>query len=194
MNMRTELTMKNNFLTPLVLLTALCAAISLMSCEFGVNPLLFDGPPVGANFTASTPGALYADSTAISLHQFLMGVENNVDSISVINISLQIDSLNNGTLASTTLSGIGSIDGTPLLTLNHVPLSEFASERSIFDPALASTGATSNPAGARYIDNVLKHPESMPASIMIKISGNASRSGLYFKAHLKLYTQVFLKK
>jgi hypothetical protein len=171
-----------------------CMSITLMSCELGVNPLLFDGAPVGATLTARTAGSLYADSTTIALHEILSGIQDNVDSISVINITLQFDSLTNGTLPSTTISGTGAVDGMSLLTLNGIPLSAFAAERSIFDPALATAGVSVNPAAIQHINSVLRNPEALPASMWVGVMGNASRNGLYFQARLKIYTQVFLKK
>ena len=167
--------MKNN--PRIYWIVALAFAVSLMGCELGVNPLLFDGAPVGATFTARTPGAFYADSATIALHQILSGIDENVDSISVINITLQFDSLANGTLPSTTLSGSGYVDGMTLLTLSSVPLSAFGSERSVFDPTLPSSYVSCNPAATQHINNILKHPESLPSTMWVGVMGNASQNG-----------------
>ncbi|GEM_PF-1055255 len=168
-----------------------------IGCELGVNPLLFDGSPVSARFAASTADSSYADSTTIALHDVLSGIDKHVDSITVFNVTLLIDSLRNGTLASTTVTGSGSIDGTTLLTLSNVPLSTFSSERSIFDPSLKSLpGGASfsfDPAGVSYLNGLLKHPDSLPASVKVKVGGTASQSGLYFDVTIKLYTQIFAK-
>ena len=174
------------------------AAAFWTGCGVGVNPLLFDGSPVSAQFTASTVGNSYADSTTIALHDVLLGIDKQVDSITVFNVTLLIDSLRNGTLASTTVTGSGSIDGIILLTLTNVPLSTFSSERSIFDPSLGSLpGGASfsfNPAGVAYLNGLLKHPDALPASVKVRVGGTASQSGLYFDVTLKLYTQIFAKQ
>lgn len=169
-----------------------CLLLLFTSCtELAVNPLLFDGTPVSGDFSVSTSGSSYADSATIFLADIMSEIDKSVDSLSVINVTLLIDSIKSPTLGSTTISGTGSIDGINLMTLTNVPLSTFALERSIFDPALLSLGCTFNQAGVTYIDNILKHPESLPTSVIIRFSGSSSSSGLYFQAHLKLYTQVF---
>jgi hypothetical protein len=77
------------------------------------------------------------------------------------------------------------------VTLSGVALSTFSSERSIFDPSLSAAGVTYGSDGISYVNNMLEHPESLPSSTSIAVSGTASQSGLHFKAHIKLYTQVF---
>lgn len=178
-------------------LTFAFPAVLWMGCEFGVNPLLFDGSPLRSTFTASTPGNLYADSAAVSLRNALSGVNKQVDSITVYNITLLIDNLKNGTQSSATLTGLGGIDGDTLVMLTNVPLSTFAVERSIFDPALRSLpsgGACSAyAAGVSYLNGLLKYPDALPTSVKLKVGGISSQNGLYCDVTLTLYTQVFVK-
>jgi hypothetical protein len=172
-------------------LCALCAPLLFVSCELATNPLLFDGSPLSANFRANTNGTFFADSMSLDLSSVISGINIDIDSVSVINISLLIDSLNGGTLGSTTITGAASFDGDTLVTLTNVPLSTFSSERSIFDPALISAGVRYGAAGVSHINNLLKHPESLPSSITVGVIGRASQSGLHFSTHIKFYTQVF---
>ncbi len=178
---------------PIVLLAGVCAATFLMSCELGVNPLVFDGSPVRADIAVITTGALYDYSTTIYPRDIVSGIDRSVDSITVINITLSVDHLSKATSASTTISGSGSLDGNQLLSLTNVPLSTFLSERSIFDPAVSSAGLSYNSAGVRYLNNMLKDPAALPASVTVNVQGSAGQTGVSFEAHLRLYTQVFLK-
>ena len=171
-------------------LSAFCAALFISSCELATNPLLFDGSPLSANFTVIVTGNSFSGSNTIHLSDVFSGIDIDIDSVSVINVSILIDSLSNGAVGSTTISGTGSVDGHALLTLSGVALSTFSSERSIFDPTLSGAGVTYGSAGISYINSMLRHPESLPSSTSISVSGTTSQNGR-FKAHIKFYTQVF---
>lgn len=167
------------------------AAISLTGCELGTNPLLFDGSPVTADVVINTTGTSYSGSRTIAPGDVLSSISINVDSVSVINVTLLIDNLGPSTPDSTRISGTGTIDGNTLLTLTNVKLSTFSTEKSIFDPALSAAGVAYGAAGVAYLNNMLKHPNSLPATVTVAVSGTSSQPNLKFTAHVKLYTQVF---
>jgi hypothetical protein len=175
----------------------LAVIVLLGGCEVGVNPFLLDGAPLSTTFTANTTGNIMGDSVSIALRNVLTGVDLQVDSVTVFNITLHIDNFKNGTPPGAMLTGIGGIDGDTLLTLINVPLSTFATERSIFDPSLKNLpgGATCayHEAGVSYLNRLLKHPESLPPSVSLKVGGIANQNGLYFDVTMKLYTQIFVK-
>ena len=164
--------------------------IGIPGCDIGVNPLLFDGTPVGADYRVDVTGTSYSGSTSIPLRDILESIRGEVDSISLINITLLVDSTA-GTATTTALSGFVSVDDYTILTLSDVPISAFSSERSIFDKTI--TGFTFNRAGVDYLVGLLSNPESVPETVNATVSASSSSSPLHFTIHVKLYTQVFTK-
>lgn len=179
----------NKYITTFVLiLIPLSLCLIGMGCELGINPLLFDGSPVTATFRAHTVGNTYSDSKSINLHDVVTNLDKDIDSIKVFNVTLQIDSLTNGTNSSTLTTGSVVIDTDTLFTVRNVALSAFASERSIFDNSL--TGFSYNPAGVNHLISLLQqHP--LPTNVTLTVAGTATNDTLYFRARIKLYTQVF---
>lgn len=114
-------------------------------------------------------------------------VSKSIDSVKIFNLTLQIDSLTNGTTPATTITGIALIDTDTLFTVNNVALSAFSSERSIFDNSL--TGFSYKASGVNRLISVL-HQNPLP-TVTVSVGGVASSSNLHFTTKLKFYTQVF---
>lgn len=174
---------------------AMLAGILIVGCDVGVNPLLFDGSPLSAKFRVDESSkSSFDDSTTINVAEVLSSVDKDIDSIKVFNITLQIDSLTDGTQGTTKLSGTAMIDGHILFTILDpgVELSAFASERSIFDETI-SGGPIFRADGVAHLISRLHslHSSSPPASVTVRVSGSASSSTLHFTVKLKLYTQIY---
>ncbi len=173
-------------LLPLALLVISSALIA--SCDLGVNPLLFDGSPATASFRVDeTLTASYDESAAVDLEDIRTNIDANIDSVKVFNITLQIDS-SAGTNPATTVSGSALIDGNPLLTLSGTAISQFASERSIFDTTITG-GPIYNNSGVQHLINVLSQ-RPLP-TVTLRAFGSASGLPLHFTIRLRLYTQIF---
>jgi len=173
--------MKTSILS-LTLLLLLGAA----GCELSTNPLLFEGPPITAKFRVDLTGTAFGDAATINLQDAVGGI-SDVDSVKVFNITLQIDSLTNGTSPATTISGTATLDGVTLFTITNVALSAFSSERSIFDNSLA--GFSYNAAGVSHLLSVLRQ-RPLP-TVTLAVGGTASAPTLHFTTKIKLYSQVF---
>lgn len=159
-------------------------------CELGINPLLFDGRPITAEYRVDSRIGRLDGSQTINPQELLSGIENSVDSVKIINVTLQIDSITDGTDPATTFSGSGSVDNIVLLTVSGAKLSDFSTERSIFSGSLA--GLTYSAAGVSHIISML-HQSPLPTSALLAVSGTASTSNLHFTLRLKLYTQVYTR-
>ncbi|MBI1805540.1 MAG: hypothetical protein HYR76_00650 [Ignavibacteria bacterium] len=164
--------------------------IFIIGCELGVNPLLFDGSPVSVKFRIDETGTAYAKIDTLHLNGIRASFDKHIDSIKVFNITLLIDSTA-GTDTSTTISGTAVIDGHILLTLTHVRLSTFSSERSIFDTTMASAGFSFNSDGVSYLLDLMSDLENLPSYVVVNISGTAPPGPLHFCIRLKLYTQLY---
>ena len=162
------------------------ASVAVIGCDVGVNPLLFDGSPVSAKYRVDTDGSSYLESKTVDLATVVEDIDKEIDSIKVFNVTLFIDSTE-GTASGTTASGFVALDALTLVSLTDVPLSAFATERSIFDTTI--TGFHYNDAGVAHLISVLKQ-RPLP-SVDVSVSGSTSSSPLHFTLHLKLYTQVF---
>ena len=182
--MKTQRTM----LMAVFLVISLGAGIT--GCDFGVNPFLFDGTPVGADYRIDVTGTSYAGSSSIPLRDLLESIKKDVDSITVVNITLLIDSTA-GTASSLSITGSSSVDSYTILTMTGVPISAFASERSIFDKTIP--GLSFDRTGVDHIVSLLRNPESVPETVVAAVSGFASSSPMHFTLHVKIYTQVFAK-
>lgn len=175
--------MRTKFL--ILVSVALIAALGV-SCDLGINPLLFDGSPVTATYRVDATGNSYDTTITIDLHDILADIDKSIDSIKVFNITLQIDSTA-GTAPGTTVTGEGYIDNLLLLSINGDSISRFATERSIFDTT--STGLSYADAGVAHLVAVLKM-DPLP-TVTLRARGTASTSNLHFTIKLRLYTQVF---
>ncbi|HYQ85954.1 MAG TPA: hypothetical protein VES59_01795 [Bacteroidota bacterium] len=164
-------------------------------CQVGLYPLLFDGAPITATFRADvTTGTAFDDSRTVDLEEIRRGIDKRIDSIKVFNVSLQIDSTA-GTNPSTTLTGAVLINGDTLIRVNGVPISDFATERSIFDSTITGGRVFKNKGVATLIA-LLKQLTQGTGGLTATVHalGNASSSPLHFTIKLKLYTQVFTPK
>jgi hypothetical protein len=190
--------MKGNFMTTTKHLlfgafVVLLTGILIAGCDVGVNPLLLDGSPLSAKFRVEgTTGTSFDRSDTLQIADVLSSIDKSVDSIKVFNITLQIDSLTDGTNDTTKVSGSATVDGNPLFTLSNVPFSAFASERSIFDNTIPGSPIF-NPSGVTHLVNLLHalKSDTPPTSVAIRTFGNVSGSNLHFTIKLKLYTQVY---
>ena len=171
----------------LVLGLLVMIAALFTSCDLGINPLLFDGSPVTAKFRVDKTGSSYDTTVTIDLQSIIADLDKEIDSIKVFNITLQIDSTA-GTTAGTTVTGTASIDGFGLLGVSAAPISQFATERSIFDSTLTG-GPIFVSAGVSHLVGLLG--TSPLPTITLHSLGAASTTNIHFTVKLKLYTQVF---
>jgi hypothetical protein len=166
--------------------------IIMMGCDVGVNPLIFDGSPLAASFVVNTPGTSYAGSNTLNMNDIVSDISKQIDSADVFNITLRVE--NSGTPDGTTISGIGYFNGTVLINLANIPLSTFATEKSIFDKTIP--GFTVNPAGflalRSMVQDVSLHPDSSHTATL-SLNGYANQHPLQFTIHVKIYTQVYTK-
>jgi hypothetical protein len=138
---------------------------------------------------------LFGDSLTVNLGDVLSGIDKEVDSIKLFNITLLIDSTT-GTAPGTKLSGLFLLRNNnqsydTLFVMNNMPLPTFAEEQSVFDPKLTSAGFTYNPTFVNIMHGLLQqNPQPM---IHLALGGIGSSTPLHFNAHLKIYTQVFAK-
>jgi len=178
-----------------ILVTILALPLLGSDCEVGLYPLLFDGTPVTAEFRVDQPLFTTFDaSRTVNLDDIRSGIKKNIDSIKVFNVSLLIDSTA-GTNPSTTVTGAVLINGDTLAGVTGVPISDFATERSIFDTTIAG-GRVFRNAGVATLIALLKQLSqgTGPMTATARAFGNASSSPLHFTIKLKLYTQVFTPK
>jgi hypothetical protein len=175
----------------------MCVALVLiamagLNCDIGINPLLFDGPPVTGTFRVDAAVPAYATIQAVDLRDVFAGLDKEVDSIKVYNVTLQIDSTA-GTNPSTTITGSVLIDGDSLLSVSGASIAEFATERSIFDATLTG-GPIYVQSGVDHLIELLKEYKSSPGDLLVTVvaSGTASTSNLHFTMKLRVYTQLFL--
>ncbi len=171
-----------------------CILLILMAgCEIGTNPVILDGSPVSVNLSVNQLTAFFGDSTSVSLSKVLAGLDNEVDSIRLFNITLVIDSTT-GMAPDTKLSGLfmlrtNNSGSDTLITMNSTDIRSFATERSIFDPKLADSGFTYRSTAILTLHDLLR--QTPQPTVFIAFGGVGSTAPLHFAAHLKLYTQVF---
>ena len=161
-------------------------ALSLLAagCDVGTNPVILDGVPVSASMRIDGFGTIFTASVGVPLQPMMESVDEVVDSVNLYNLTLLFDS--NNTPTGTTLTASITINGNSFIQFNGVKITEFASERSIFDPTLPNTSV--NPAGMAALRNALR--KNPPQDVMIATSGSAS-STPHFTAHVKIYTQLY---
>jgi len=178
----------------LLLVSIVLIAALGISCDVGVNPLLWDGTPVTATFRVDKAGSSYDTTISVNLNHIIADIDEDIDSIKVFNVTLQIDSTA-GTDSSTTFTGSAIIDGDTLLTVTNGSIRQFATERSIFDTTLTG-GPIFNNTGVAYVIALLKEykrpDHTYLRTVTLRSWGQASTSPLHFTIKLRLYTQVFL--
>src|SRR5260221_14497470 len=176
----------------LIFVALMMIAMVGVNCDLGINPLLFDGPPVTGTLRVDAVGSVFATMQTVDLHEVVADIDKEVDSIKVYNITLQIDSTA-GTDPSTAFSGSALVDGDSLLNVVGLPITAFASERSIFDATITG-GPIFVQKGVTHLINLLKdYKEShVLGEITIVAAGSATTPNLHFTIKLRLYTQLFL--
>ncbi len=175
--------------TYLCLLTVFAVGSMLLNagCEIGTNPVVLDGAPITASLRVDVPNNVLYDSLPVNLGDAMSGIDNEVDSIRIYNVTLLIDST--GTSDSGIIARGGfKLNNDTVLTLVDNPLSAFATERSIFDPRLKNLGFTYDPTMILKLQQYLRQK---PQPVVQIAFGILSTSPIHFTAHLKIYTQVF---
>lgn len=167
--------------------SVLIVALVLSSCELGVNPLIFDGAPLSVNIQVNTTDTNFSYSENVNLGQVLVGIDQVVDSISVFNVTLTVKDRVSPP-PNTIFNGYIYINGIKLADVEGLTLGEFATERSLFDSALANN-VTINVAGLNTLKNLLK--QSPLPTIQVSVEGNAVQGPLQFVLEVRLYTQVY---
>jgi hypothetical protein len=160
---------------------------AVAGCDIGVNPLLFDAPPATARFRVDTADSLFGKSAVVNLQGTLDNLDADIDSVKIINITLQIDSAA-GTDTAMTITGSAYVDANRLFSVTNLGLSAFFTEHSIFDSSLAGAPVF-DPLGVAHMFSVLRM-QPVPAMTFVA-SGSASKPGLHFTITLRLYTQVY---
>lgn len=173
------------------LLTIVAGVMVLLTgCEIGTNPVILDGSPVTADLRVDASSNILADSLTVNLGDALAGIDKEVDSIRVFNITLLIDSVD--TMGGSNIISLGGLklENDTVLTLVNTPFSAFATERTIFDPKLKNFGFTYDSTLALTLQQYLRQKPQPVVHIAFGIF-SLPPSQLHFTVHLKLYTQVF---
>jgi hypothetical protein len=178
--------------TKIFLLTmiAFIIAFTIVGCEFGKYPLILD--------SSVTSGAIRVDlnsplpvqvtqTTDVSISELRDVTGESVDSMKFYNLTLFIE--NNTSPSAAGISGTISINGNALVTLTNVTLTEFQTERSIFDKNLTSKGFQYHAAGVMYLLNALK--TQTPDMLTVSVTAGTNASSLHFDLKVKLYGQIF---
>lgn len=173
------------FLTGLIVATLIIAG-----CEFGRYPLIIDSSvesgPIPVNLDSSLPTQVVQSAT-VSIAELREVTGEEVDSMRFYNLTLLIN--NNTSPDGAAITGTMSVNGILLATLTGVPLSEFLTERSIFDKNLITGGFQYHPAGVTYLLGVLK--TQTPDLLVVSVSAGTDASALHFDLNVKLYGQLF---
>ena len=177
--------------TMVVTLIAIAAGIMILlpGCEIGTNPVILDGSPITADLRLDASSNILADSLTVNLADALAGIDKEVDSIHIFNITLLIDSVNTGGSNTIALGGL-KLNNDTVLTLVNTPFSAFSTERSIFDPKLKNAGFSYDSTVVLTLQQDLRQKPQPSVHIAFGIF-SLPPSQLHFTVHLKLYTQVF---
>jgi hypothetical protein len=166
------------------------AFFALPGCEIGTNPVILDGSPVSVTIRVDGTTNMYGATQSVNLEEVLAGVDKDVDSIKIFNITMLIDSTQ-GTPAGTRLTaGIG-INTDTLVTMIGTPIGTFISERTIFDPTLKSAGLSYNSGVVTILHGFLQ--QNPRPTVTLQFGAIADQTPLHFTFHFRLYTQVFTK-
>ena len=173
------------------IVAALLAILALAGagCELATNPLLFDGAPLVATFDVepSPPSIFFGKDTTINLQTALENVESSIDSIRIFNVTIQIEPLDDHGAVTLVAAGV-LVDGDTLVTATNVPVSAFATERSIFDKSLA--GFAYNSTGVNHLIDLVKQ-NPLPTAVQVRAGGETNISTYHVRIKFRVYTQVF---
>lgn len=168
--------------------------LTVAGCEVGINPLIIDGAaasdPVRVDIDAPFPPAILASSN-VDLDDILSDL-GNADSIRLYNLTLL--ATNTTTAPATRVNGsirirmAGSARQDTLANFSGLLLTEFLTERSIFDKTIS--GFTVHPQGIATLVLALRSPRPLPMAT-VYIDAFADHSSLHLTLHLKVYAQIF---
>ncbi len=159
-------------------------------CDVSVNPFIFDGSPVSAVIEIDVDGTSFSETEQydqMDLDRLLDDIDVSIDSITVFNITLQIDKLP-GTPEDLLLSGSIRLDNQNLVTLSEIPVNVFANEQSIFGGAV-SQYLNVNSQTFAYLMSLLGQSPLPP--VTVGVSGQSSGSPVRLRVVVTLYTQVY---
>lgn len=154
-------------------------------CEIGTNPLIYDGATADMVFNIKTDTTHYSGNAEIDLNEIIEGIDADIEQISIFNLTLHIDNLQN-TAPTVTIAGSISINGLTLISMGATQLGTFAAERSLFDPALTTVSVNSST--VEYLKMILN--SGNPPMVFGSAQGTGSVEEMEFRARLRLYTQV----
>ena len=176
--------MKNQ--TRLMVISAGLIALLLAGCELSKYPLILDASGKSRTIHVDvSPPEEFSDSVTIAIADLKDLTDYDIDSIRFYNLTLNVD--NNESGAEAAISGEITVDGTTLLTLTNVQVTEFLEEKSIFDKTI--TGYHYNPPGVVFLLNALK--TQSPSEIKVIMKWNPIVDRLHFDLTITLYAQVF---
>lgn len=166
------------------------SAFMLVGCEFGKYPLILD--------SSVTSGAIRVDlnlplpvqvtqTTSVNISELRNVTGESVDSMKFYNLTLLID--NNTSPNDAGITGTISVNDNALVTLTNVNISEFQTERSIFDKDLAGKGFQYHAGGVLFLLNALK--TQSPDILNVTVVAGTNASSLHFDLKVKLYGQIF---
>jgi hypothetical protein len=162
----------------------------LPGCEIGTNPLIVDGSPLTATLRVDGNANMYGTTETVNLEDVLAGIDKDVDSIKIFNITLLIDSTA-GTPAGTTLTGGIGVNTDTLVLMMGTPITAFSSERTIFDPTLKNAGFSYNNGVVTILHGFLQ--QNPRPTITLLFGAITNKTPIHFTFHFRLYTQVFTK-
>jgi hypothetical protein len=180
--------MRQHSALPIILVGLLLAGLA--GCEIGTNPIILDGAPAAQTLRVDNSANFFAGTGPVALSEIFNGVDNEIDSVKVFNVTMLIDSTA-GTTGGTVLTGLLLINTDTLFTLNGTPLSAFSAERTIFDPTLAQAGFTYSTSTLMKLQHALN--QKPQPTVTLTFGGIASNSPIHFSAHFTLYTQFFTR-
>jgi hypothetical protein len=178
--------------TKIFLLTIIVfiSAFTIVGCEFGKYPLILDSSVTSGAIRVDLNSPLPAQvtqTTNVSISELRDVTGESVDSMKFYNLTLFIE--NNTSPSGAGISGTISINGNALVTLTNVTLTEFQTERSIFDKNLTSKGFQYHAGGVIYLLNALK--TQTPDNLVVSVTAGTNASSLHFDLKVKLYGQIF---
>jgi hypothetical protein len=156
-------------------------------CDIAINPLLFNGSPITAEFVIDEQVTTYNETDQIRLSNILSSISEKVDSIKVFNVTLRIEPMT-GTPANLTVSGSLSIDNQGMVVLSNLPVSMYQNEQSIFDFGVTQY-LTVDPGMIAFLNSLLAQ-STLPA-VTVNVSGQASETPVRLRIFITLYTQVY---
>ena len=183
--------MKRNVLITVAIVGMLVSII--VGCDIGINPLILDGSVTVQTFYVNTTGLSPSFDNMASFDITSLGnlTSYTIDSLKFYNLTILIDSAG-GTPPGTKISGniiIDEVNGIPaadtIAVLDSAQVTDFSSERSIFDPTLSSVAY--NTAGITNLKNNFNNG----AIMRVHVKGGSNASPLVFDIHIKIYGQLY---